>query len=238
MARDLPISFMPSMSRSCLDDRKTQTRRTMNRLRRFGKIRQFGRSDTPGYDWHFRDKDGRWHDLRHAELLPYLRYAIGDRLWVKETWQGLTFSDFRPTNREPCELRYAATDPCADLDGAARGYPWRPAMHMPRWASRTTIIVTDVRVEQVQSISETDAIAEGIEPFTDFMPYGRHWRRYRDGSGLGYVDNPIASYASLWTEINRPGSWEANPWVEVYTFRVIKQNIDTIEQVVLEASHA
>ena len=98
---------------------------------------------------------------------------------------------------------------------------------MPRWASRITLEVTGVKVERLQDISEEDAIAEGIDPFTDFQPKG-HWRRYRDASGLGYVDCPIASFASLWTEINGPAAWEANPWVAAYTFRPILGNIDQI----------
>lgn len=92
---------------------------------------------------------------------------------------------------------------------------------MPRWASRILLEITAVRVERLQDISEADAIAEGVEPFRDFLPAG-HWKRYHDGATNGYVDCPIASYASLWTTINGAGSWAANPWVWVVEFKRVQ----------------
>ena len=93
---------------------------------------------------------------------------------------------------------------------------------MPRWASRITLDITAVRVERLQDISEEDAQAEGVEDVTKDVapsdPEFRFWRRYRDGGPNAYTDNAIASFASLWTEINGPTSWEANPWVWVVEF--------------------
>nr|WP_018009330.1 hypothetical protein [Sinorhizobium medicae] len=93
---------------------------------------------------------------------------------------------------------------------------------MPPWASRLTLIVTDVSVERLQDISEADAIAEGIERSKDFPD------RFMTPAGDYAV--PIVAYQRLWESINGPGSWEANPWVAAYTFTVIKQNIDQIEK--------
>jgi len=82
---DRPILMSGPMVRALLDGRKTQTRRVITRLLRFGKITEFGPSDTRGYDWHFRDKRMLWNDLRHQELLPYCPYGQpGDRLWPSE----------------------------------------------------------------------------------------------------------------------------------------------------------
>ncbi len=85
--------------------------------------------------------------------------------------------------------------------------PWRPSIHMPRWASRITLEITDIRVERLQEISYADAMAEGV-PFTELPP------------GQGRPD-PLhrAKFADLWESINGPGSWEANPWVWVIEFK-------------------
>jgi hypothetical protein len=98
---------------------------------------------------------------------------------------------------------------------------------MPRWASRLTLTVTDVRVQRLHDISEADAEAEGIE---------------RLKSGRGFYD-PTASKAAvrfgewtstarqgfsrLWESIHGPSAWDANPWVVALTFTVEKRNIDT-----------
>lgn len=151
------------------------------------------------------------------------RINAGDRLWARETWQGLSFGDYQPTKSSLCEVRYAATDPCADLDAEARGYPWRPSIFMPRWASRLTLIVTDVRVERLQDISDADSIAEGVEQSAKFPG------RYLTPAGDYAV--PKVAYQRLWENINGKGAWDANPWVAAYTFTVIKQNVDQIKKV-------
>jgi hypothetical protein len=88
-----------------------------------------------------------------------------------------------------------------------------PTIHMPRWASRLTLIVTDVRVQRLQDISEEDARAEGI-----FTPE------------IGYVNlgkkAPVIQYAMLWNELHGPDAWDANPWVSAITFTVHHGNID------------
>lgn len=106
--------------------------------------------------------------------------------------------------------------------------PWRPSIHMPRWASRLTLEVTDVKVERVNDISQDDAIAEGIEKdHAAGMPAIWGWRDYLRGDALAkrHFADPRASFGTLWDVINGAGSWLANPWVVAITFRPHRCNI-------------
>jgi len=86
------------------------------------------------------------------ETLSEVPFGVGDRLYVRETWQALSFGDYLPTNDKVSDVRYAASDCLADADKDVRGYPWRPSIHMPRWASRITLEVTAVRVERYEEL--------------------------------------------------------------------------------------
>ncbi|MBN9272841.1 MAG: hypothetical protein J0J15_21885, partial [Mesorhizobium sp.] len=105
---------------------------------------------------------------------------------------------------------------------------WRPSIHLPRWASRLTLTVTDVRVQRLQDISEEDAQAEGCiklkvtgraAEFTGSQYLGLHWPSCR------------AWYRDLWDSLNvaRGFGWDANPWVVAVTFAVAHRNIDSAE---------
>lgn len=106
-------------------------------------------------------------------------------------------------------LAYRSDDP--DLTGGKVVQP----QHMPRWASRLTLIVEDVKVERLQDISEEDARAEGV-----FVPEAQYAQQ---GSRA-----PVFAFAAKWEEANGAGSWESNPWCAAYTFRPILKNIDAI----------
>lgn len=102
--------------------------------------------------------------------------------------------------------------------------------HMPRWASRITLLVTDVRVQRLQDISEEDAIAEGCRPFFDEtdpeIVHGPNGTPHE----MIPLKGPTDHFRNLWNNINGPGSWEANPWVAAYTFTPVFQNIDQIKE--------
>lgn len=96
----------------------------------------------------------------------------------------------------------------AEMFGLNSSLKKRPSIHMPRWASRISLRITDVRVERLNEISEADALAEGIERI--HFPEVGEW---------GW---PQRKYAELWERINGPGSWAANPWVWCVAFEIIK----------------
>lgn len=220
---DHPILFSAPMVRALLDGRKTQTRRI---------IKPQPTIHDNGHSWTWRGRNGSfvgaWGNSIEGfreTAITHNRIAVGDRLWVRETWQGLTFGDFRPTKNQPCEVRYFATDPCADLDAEARGYLWRPSIFMPRFASRLTLTVTEVRVEPLQDISDrgqpNDCIAEGVFS-SDFLGGSSDWTE------RGFSSVEKCRYHDLWNAINGPGAWDANPWLSAYTFTVERKNIDEV----------
>lgn len=146
----------------------------------------------------------------------------GDRLWVRETWQGPLFHGEhgdvdRRTIQNPKHCVYAADGgPAPEFMDADDNLQcrWRPSIHMPRWASRVTLEITGLRVERLQDISEADAKAEGVEPKWEPGCSGRLMEAFS-----GFSFRPAASaYADLWEQINGPEAWAANPWVWVVEF--------------------
>ena len=196
---DRPILFSAPMIRALLDGRKTQTRRVL-------KPQPTSIGD---------------------KIDAVLEYRVRDRLWVRE--QCATWIEGPETVTYP--VIYAADDPEWDAikTEARRDKPeWkvRTSIYMPRWASRLTLTVTNVRVQRLQDISEADAVAEGIEPFSGIDPMCNGYRDYYKNSAPGFWLHPRASFSSLWNSINGPDAWEANPWVAAITFTVQQGNID------------
>ncbi len=149
----------------------------------------------------------------------YPRWWRGDTLWVRESWQLVRESGHEeetwwehyegkvPKESQPKGwlVAYRGTD--SDL----AEMPWRSSLHMPRWACRERLTVTNVRVERLQSITEEDARAEGFtaEP----MPC-----RINGKLGTAAFFDPIRWYVSVWDTINRKTPWLSNPWVWCITF--------------------
>lgn len=185
--KERPILFSAPMVRALLAGTKTQTRRVMGkRAARLDPAWPFAVGPT------------------HEKLLALCPYGqTGDRLWVREAfihepadycWEASVSIPSRPASKV-----YRA-----DHEGDSRGAGWKPSIHMPRALSRITLEVTGVRVERLQSISESDAEAEGVLPmYPDDVRGASH----------------ALAYSWLWDSINGAGSWAANPWVWVVEFR-------------------
>lgn len=228
--KERPIIFNAHMVRAVLDGRKTQTRRIM-------KVQPHaGVRDSVFVNSGFEDGHGK-------ELVcPF--GAVGDRLWVRETWQVARETSDAETGSEydvfpwDCEL---FGDPREHLNGSARfgiksglfyaangedsnpgvfydciglngkvlskkEIPWCPSIHMPRWASRITLEITGVRVEQLHAITLGDICKEIGCGLYDFKPatYG------------------FQVWEELWQSIYGEESWQANPWVWVIEFKRVE----------------
>ncbi|HGN8973586.1 TPA: hypothetical protein ACK1R2_001607 [Klebsiella pneumoniae] len=238
--------FNSEMVRAILDGRKTQTRRIMkvqpesNQLGLLLITDSTKHSDIGKYHW--AESNATGNHVR-SKLFSSPFGAVGERIWVRETWATLG-------NEDGCCIDWEGNLCKGDERSAARIYrasceqrpgdyglwsipddaywkphtkehkfegAWRPSIHMPRWASRILLEITDVRVERLNAISEEDARAEGII----------------DGGCLNCGEpepcgcaNPepdaTDAFAYLWQSIYGQDNWNANPWVWVIEFKRVE----------------
>ncbi|WKD48244.1 hypothetical protein [Microbulbifer spongiae] len=213
IVKERPILFNGPMVRAILEGRKTQTRRIIGSKKKpvdiFIQDTQFidGKEQSLGFE----DENGGWFDTE--EMCPYGHK--GDRLWVRETHHlshhnALTYrADY---NHNPFDEEECGED-CSMV-----GEKWRPSIHMPRWASRIDLEITNIRVERLREVSPEDAYCEGVT------------REMRNGFGYACDESEEIfnmhqskeTFRFLWESIHGEGSWDANPWVWVIEFKRVE----------------
>jgi hypothetical protein len=225
--KERPILFSAPMVRAILEGRKTVTRRPV-------KVQPFDLSWSR-HDHRFEYTAGRAEN--GDEIDGFFAYTTrsggewsakcpygqpGDRLWVRETFTDLrgTGIEHRPDPEGPLQ-RYAYAADCrpgsyADEARKDYGIKWKPSIHMPRLACRILLEITGVRVERLGAISDEQALAEGVRLYTDHAELGNWY--HVDGIET-YSAEPRKSFELLWSSINGPGAWDANPWVWVVEFK-------------------
>ena len=226
--------FNSEMVRAILDGRKTQTRRIMkvqpesNQLGLLLITDSTKHSDIGKYHW--AESNATGNHVR-SKLFSSPFGAVGERIWVRETWATLG-------NEDGCYVDWEDNLCKGDERSAARIYrasceqrpgdyglwsipddaywkphtkehkfegAWRPSIHMPRWASRILLEITDVRVERLKSISDRDALREGCS-----------------AADMKSGDCVADVFARLWASIYGSDSWNANPWVWVIEFKRVE----------------
>lgn len=278
----LPILMSGPMVRATFDDLKSQTRRVLRPqpieacagFQKVGTARDSGKPLLEALDTEGEPLYAFPYPKGCMNPYPLLAYGPRDLLWVRESWNLFILSqdgeDCWPSTNIPKEdprpdvvrfgqvVDYAV----AGLPGTEAGCgPWRPSIHMPRWASRLTLEVTEVRVQRVQDISCADALAEGVAwPDPEMAAKG-------DPSG-----SPASAFADLWDSLNakpRPRykrnaegrreithyesfPWDGgdkgdapriethrgkphliwpNPWVAAYSYKHFRCNVDSLPEV-------
>lgn len=218
--------FNGEMVRAILDGRKTQTRRPV----KFPHIDRDAMCELSGNELAGELSAGNYRNSPHGKP--------GDHIWVRETWGVVSheldedgriqpWSPDRPAtaiHEMPFGNGYYSGHAIYAADGEFTwgdddGYEdgrscWKPSIHMPRAACRILLEVTGVRVERLNSISQEDAQAEGME-LTGWRP------TYSDPDSGGEVWTPYDNFAQLWESIYGEESWKANPWVWVIEFKVV-----------------
>ena len=218
-----PILFSGPMVRALLDGRKTQTRRVLepvesHRLmcRSCGVTEREFKADLCKCEG---------FALEWTPCMPP-SYRKGDLLWVREAWRvDARFDRYKPSELPRTahpNLDYLATAKPDDLGLAGKT---RTSFFMPRWASRLTLRVTEVRVQRLQEIEYDDAISEGMEQRKTCLS---------PGTGTYAHDNDVVDdFRALWDSLNakRDGgafSWASNPWVVAVSFEVIRANVTQV----------
>ena len=220
--KERPILFNALMVKAILEGRKTQTRRVIN-------PQPEGKTLQSNLDGKWLSKKFNGLLLPKIEDLPiHCPYGkIGDRLWVRETWSTVNlYGEIALAYKADGEItRVVENESFQDEDGLinyddprlekysfaawaddlleGKEGNWKPSIHMPRWVSRILLEITNVHVEQLQDISESDCLKEGV------------------GSPI-LRDCKKPKFMQLWESINVADSWAANPWVWVVEFKVVK----------------
>lgn len=234
--KERPILFSAPMVRAILEGRKTVTRRAVKPQPPEGHkwcgwiVDSTCTKEIGAASWG--ESSGPLQRNSVYARCPYGK--PGARLWVRETWhcdhfevqkgpylQPADMHDLEQS-REDGELVYAA-------DGLApyeQEQPtWKPSIHMPRWASRILLEITDVRVERLQdgegeTAFESRYISEGINRIHQGDgDYAFH--PFKSEPGVGNWTDPFDAWRELWVGINGAESWNANPWVWVVEFKQV-----------------
>ncbi|EIC8285295.1 hypothetical protein LAP67_005223 [Salmonella enterica] len=192
--------FNAEMVRAILDGRKTQTRRPV----KFPLIDKNMGGELAGNEL---AGELAAHNYWNS---PYGK--PGDRIWVRETFRVHSRATDVATLVYRASVRNSWTEqthrvPIAVCDKPATPEKWTPSIHMPRWASRILLEITDVRVERLRDLSEEDAKSEGITPPAGGVLPGWEYR---------------INFRDLWMDIYGTDSWEANPWVWVIEFKRVE----------------
>lgn len=239
MTSDIGIQFMGSMVRGIIERRKIMTRRLLisqplevvklestsqtfltfdaRATNRFNRMEGRRRGKGNACVW----KAGKGISLNELRrLAPY--GGVGDRLWVRESIR---------YNAEADNHYYMADNAGVGEEIHRRLKPKSvPSILMSRFASRISLAIVDVRVEQLGEITEDDAIDEGIEP------EGDGWKSYETILSGKHAGKPhphsvapnrraVQSFAELWDSLHadRGLGWKANPWVFVYSFKLLDE---------------
>ena len=244
-ARPLPI-FKPQLRQAIREGRKTETRRLV-------KHDSFDRSDTTGFDFHFR-KDSCWQDVTRQEFLAKCPYGkpgdiayMREPLWtdsrieyIKDEPNCIIFQD----QPEHCRNHRGELQRVEYPTGTATGGPdlvsredsqktleasphwltgkWT-SMTMPKWAARTFVRITDIKVEQLHDIRDAGAIAEGLpSPQRNAALLGKSegWQHWDDSHR--WTASAKVAFMWLWDSIHGLESWAANPWVWVISWEPVE----------------
>jgi len=220
--KERPILFSAPMIRALIDGSKTQTRRIMKPQPVKPSVNE---SD---------ECPSRWYENGELNGVPSNVWSCpygkpGDRLWVRETWasayqDGCWGTAFFADGAFVQGKQQHPKGPHFHAKELGEHVRWKPSIHMPRWASRITLEITEVRVQRLQEISEEDARAEGS--YLGRCDCAVMQRRETTPLGISFHQTGChihgEEFKYLWNCIHGEGSWAKNSWVWAVSFKVVK----------------
>lgn len=205
------------LTQAVLEGRKTQTRRLLTLTLHEGDIRGDLKEVYP--DKVFRCVN-RWmfEYKRKVYDIPtqnYPKYSVGEIVSIAQS-----YSDIDPIirdgkNKAHLEYMDSLLPEMKEL-AAWRNKMFVKAKHMPH-----QIRITNVRIERLQDISDEDCLKEGIVKCDVCGDCYFICRDDFDDCSLSY-NTARKAYAALIDKVSGKGTWEKNPYVFVYDFKLIK----------------
>jgi len=205
------LLMTPENAQKCHDGTKTQTRRVIKPINK--EPDAWCISGQVGTKWGF----GNLHC--DDDIIIKCPYSIGEQVYIKEThyrygeWRRYCDSQdkvtwcFEPFGESL--IRFTDNPPDVICHGRGEeGWHKRPSLFLPADLARTIVEINDLRAQQIQSISEADAKAEGVEAMYQTTEAGYVWDNH------GYR----RAFKLLWNSIHGEGAWERNEWVWAYSF--------------------
>ncbi len=243
------ISFSAPMIRALLDGSKTQTRRVLKQQPFIDGMGNFCTNDNGKVTCWGQSIDGLPWTANFTKWR--VKAKAGDRFWVKEDWRTFISLDavkprdvWSKDQDRGAGIAFEAGGSMAITKGSA-AYSFgeerddlaafgklRVARFMPKWASRLTLTVSNVRVQRLQDITDRDALAEGIVKHPSGLGYWVPGVEHLD-KNFPWLSRPTPRemYAALWDTIHGSGEWGKNPWVTAFTFAAVNDNINNVERV-------
>lgn len=212
MRKERPVNLSADEAMAILAGKKTQLRRVLKTQPTWGG----GSYRAASGGWSYQDSKhkfslGAWFDesdfvKKLQEQLESPFGVVGERLWGRETWSThAAFDAMPPSSLTTRSIHYWAK-------GKAKTGKRRTSISMPRWASRISLEITNIRIERLNDISQADAIAEGAPR--------SHSSIDAVSKRFGFTDFSRSWFAQSWDLANCIGSWDKNPWVWVVEFKV------------------
>lgn len=203
------------LTQAVLDGLKTMTRRIVTYPLKFRGVNVAGyfvckRPSGEVTEICMYDEDERMID--GGQILP--KYKVGEVVAIAQSYKDLGY-DPDSLDRDPKDL-------------GIRGFMkhsagWNNKMFVSAAACKKHIRITGVKCERLQDISEADCLKEGIIKYTKDGTVFKYdlSDRFEMFSWQDMKRSPREAFSALIDKVSGKGTWECNPFVWAYEFKLI-----------------